>query len=84
MKTKVANLIKILGITVNEIVIDIDLEDITVNSLEWVPETDTIILHVWFEAEDEEGEYEYDVDFETLSIEDQRYIYNILSKFCMN
>ncbi len=82
MKTKVANLIKILGITVNEIVIDIDLEDITVNSLEWVPETDTIILHVWFEAEDEE--YEYDVDFETLSIEDQKYIYNILSKFCMN
>ena len=84
MKTKVANLIKILGITANEIVIDINLEDITINSLEWVSENDTIILHVWFEAEDEEGEYEYDVDFETLSIEDQRYIYNILSKFCMN
>ena len=84
MKKKVVNLIKILGITVNEIVIDIEFGDYKIDSLEWVPETDTIILHIWFEVEDEEAEYEYDVDFETLSTTDQKQIYTILSKYCMN
>ncbi len=84
MKKKVANLIKILGITVNEIVIDIEVGDYKINSLEWVPETDKVILHIWFEVEDEEGEYEYDVDFEILSAVDQKQIYTILSKYCMN
>jgi hypothetical protein len=84
MKKKVANLIKILGITVNEIVIDIEVGDYKINSLEWIPETDKVILHIWFEVEDEEGEYEYDVDFEILSAVDQKQIYTILSKYCMN
>jgi len=84
MKKKVANLIKILGITVNEIVIDIEVGDYKINSLEWIPETDKVVLHIWFEVEDEEGEYEYDVDFEILSAVDQKQIYTILSKYCMN
>ena len=84
MKKKVADLIKILGITVNEIVIEVEFGEYTINSLEWISETDTIILHIWFKVEGDKLEYEYDADFDTLSEEDQKKLYNILSKYCMN
>jgi hypothetical protein len=84
MKKQVAALIKLLGITVNELVMDVDLEAFTFNSIEWVPEDNKIILHIWFDVEDNDGEFELDVDFDTLSNEDQKLIYNTLAKLCLN
>lgn len=84
MKKQVATLIKLLGITVNELVIDIELESYMINSLEWMPDDDKIILHIWFEVEDDEGDFELDIDFDTLSKEDQKIIYATLAKLCLN
>ncbi|MBA3985009.1 MAG: hypothetical protein H0X63_00145, partial [Flavobacteriales bacterium] len=56
-----------LGITENEIVIEIVLSDSIINSLEWIPKSNQIILHIWFDIIDENGleaEYEFDVDFD--------------------
>lgn len=84
MKKQVATLIKLLGITVNELVMDIELESYMINSIEWIPEDDKIILHIWFEVEDDEGDFELDIDFDTLTDEDQKIIYNTLAKLCLN
>ena len=84
MKKQVATLIKLLGITVNELVMDIELESYMINSIEWIPEDDKIILHIWFEVEDDEGDFELDIDFYTLTDEDKKIIYNTLAKLCLN
>lgn len=74
MKKKVKDLIKITGIGLNELVIEIPLGDITFNSIEFVEESDKIILHKF---EDEDLDYEF--DFEDLDEEKQILVYKQLS-----
>ncbi len=73
MKKKVRDLIKILGIGLNELVIDFDLEDFTFNSIEWDEENNKIILHRF------EDDFDYELDFEELNDDQQLMIYKILS-----
>lgn len=67
MKKNVIELIRVLGIGMYEIVIDIELNGIIFNSIEWVKEEDKVILHVF------DGGYDYSCDFNDLS-EDQKTI----------
>ncbi len=74
MKKKVKDLIKITGIGLNELIIDISIGEIIFNSIEYVEDSDKIILHKF---EDEDLDYEF--DFEDLDEDKQILIYKQLS-----
>ena len=76
MKNKIVQLIKILGIGIHELVIDINLDCGSFESIEWNKEEDKIYLHI-FEDED----IDITFDFEELSEEDQLKLYQILAIF---
>ena len=73
MKEKVKDLIKILGIGLYELVVDINVGEITFNSIEWIEDDKTILLHIF------EDDMDYFIDFEELSDENQLIIYKYLS-----
>ena len=74
MKEKVRDLIKILGIGLCELVIDINVGDMTFNSIEWLEEEEVILLHIF-----DEEDMDYFIDFDELSTENQIAIYKTLS-----
>jgi hypothetical protein len=74
MKNKVKDLILILGMGINELVIDINVGETTFNSIEWSPEEDKILMHIF-----EENDYDYFCDFEDLTSEQQLLVYKSLS-----
>jgi hypothetical protein len=74
MKEKVRDLIKILGIGLHELVIDINIDGVIFNSIEWVEEEEIILLHIF-----DDDEMDYFIDFEELSTESQIVIYKSLS-----
>lgn len=74
MKEKVRDLIKILGIGLYELVIDINVGDMTFNSIEWLEEEEVILLHIF-----EDDDIDYFIDFEELSTENQIIIYKNLA-----
>ena len=76
MKNKIIQLIKILGIGINELVIDINLDCGSFESVEWDKEEDKVYLHIF---EDEDIDIAF--DFEELSEEDQLKLYQILAIF---
>lgn len=80
MKKKVIKLIQILGIGLNELVIDIELSFITFNSIEWIRGENKIYLHIL----DAYDDLELSFDFDDLSKEDKREIFNILSAIAYN
>jgi len=74
MKEKVRDLIKILGIGLYELVIDINVGDMTFNSIEWLEKEEVILLHIF-----EDDNVDYFIDFEELSTENQIIIYKTLA-----
>jgi hypothetical protein len=82
MKKDIINIIKILGIDCLEIVIDITLETIIVNSIEYLKDEDIILLHI-FTIENGE-EIDSEIDFDGLSDADQHTIYLGLTQFIYN
>lgn len=80
MKKKVTKLIKILGIGLNELIIDMELSFITFNSIEWVKGENKIYLHIL----DAYDDLELSFDFDDLSKEDKQEVYNILSAIAYN
>lgn len=69
-KKSLISIIKFLGINLNEVVVDIPLEEITFNSIEWV-KPNKIILHQIID--DLDMEYDFD-DFEE-SVKMEIYIF---------
>ena len=59
MKKKLISLIKILGITQDEVIIDIDVLETTFNTIEWRRKGNQVILHKFLEG-DIEIEFNYD------------------------
>lgn len=80
MKKKVINMIKILGIGLTELVMDITLSEATFNSIEWCPEDDIIWLHIFREDDDIQVSF----DYEDLPEDDQLHIYMLLSSILYN
>ncbi len=78
MKKKVAQIIKILGIGINELIIDIELDTITVNSIEWSPSDKKIYLHIF------NDDMDIELDFDDLSDINQEIIYKNLSQITYN
>lgn len=74
MKDKISQLIRILGIGINELIIDIDLDCGSFESIEWNKDEDKIYLHI-FEGE----EFDITFDFDELDKDDQLKVYKILS-----
>jgi hypothetical protein len=61
IKKRVIPLIVLLTINCNELIFDIKLkEDLTFNSIEWLRETNQIILHKFID------EYDYEYNFDEL------------------
>ena len=59
MKKKLISLIKILGITQDEVILDIDILETTFNTIEWRRKGNQVILHKFLEG-DIEIEFNYD------------------------
>jgi hypothetical protein len=76
MKEKVIDLIQILGAGLNELVFDFEIDGVKFNSIEWVPEEDQILLHIF---EDEETDWH--CDFECIDIDKQIKVYKTILTF---
>lgn len=77
MKDKIIDLIRILGIGFNELVFDFEIDGVKFNSIEWVPEEDKVLLHIF----DDENEMDHHCDFEGIDIDKQIKVYRVLSTF---
>lgn len=80
MKKKVIKLIQILGIGLSELIIDIELGFITINSIEWVKGENKLYLYVF----DIDSDMELSFDFDDLSKGDKKTIYEVLSAITYN
>lgn len=78
MKQEVINIIKILGIGLNEITVDIDLGYIVANSIELIPIKNDIIIHSFMD------DLDIEFNFDELDSDIQEEIYRNLSKLVYN
>ena len=78
MLNKIIQIIKILGIGVNELIIDIELDSITINSIEWIQSSNKVVVHIFDE------DYDIEMDFDDLSDENQLIILKTLSALIYN
>jgi hypothetical protein len=76
MKGKLISILKILGIGFTEVVIDIDLSDITINTIEI--KSDNIILHAF------KNNIDVEIPFDDIDIQDQMIIYETLKTLLYN
>ena len=80
MKRKISKIIKILGIGLTELVIDIDLSLGTFNSIEWIKSENKIWLHMFHEDDD----IQISFDFDDLDKIDKYVVYTLLSSIAYN
>ena len=80
MKRKLAKVIRILGIGLNELVIDIETSVATFNSVEWSKSENKIWLHIFHDDE----EIQLTFDFDDLDVLDQYIIFSLLSSIAYN
>jgi hypothetical protein len=71
-RKRLISIIKYLGITFDEVIIDIIVEGVTFNSIEWRRDTNQIILHKFIE------ELDYEIDFDELPSKIKKQIYLFL------
>ena len=80
MKKKVATIIRIIGIGLNELVMDFHTSVATFNSIEWVKSDNKIYLHIFHDDDD----IQISFDFDDLEKNDKLEIYVILSSILYN
>jgi len=78
MKEEIINVIKILGIGVKELILDIDLGFFYVSSIEFI-EPDEIILHSF-----EDDDTDVELNFDDLEEKHQKHLWLILSVLLYN
>lgn len=79
MRNDVIKLIKILGIGLTELVIDIPLDITTVNSIEYDKNSDKIYVYIWTS-----DDLEIQIEFDDLSDKNKKIIHQSLSKIVNN
>jgi len=79
MKKKLIPLIKILGITQDEVIIDIDILETTFNTIEWRRKGNQVILHKFLE-----GDIEIEFNYDELSRKLKKEIYLFLLRETLN
>ncbi len=75
MKEELINIIKILGIGLVELYVEIDLGFLYIHSIEYDKNSESIILHNF--VDDLDLEYDYD----DLEEDEKKYIFSLLSAF---
>lgn len=65
LRKKVINSIKILGIGIRELVFDIELSEMTINSIEFDDKHNIVLLHIF------KGDLDMTYDFDDLSEKDK-------------
>jgi len=80
MKKKLAKIIRILGIGLTELVIEIETSVAVFNSIEWSKSENKIWLHIFHEEED----IQITFDFDDLDVLDQYIIFSLLSSITYN
>lgn len=78
-KNKIIPIVRIVGITLDEILVDIEIEWITIHSVEWRRSDNKVYVHTFLE-----DDYDIEMDFEDLPIEDQKLIYTTLAQYTLN
>jgi hypothetical protein len=79
VKKKLISLIKILGITQDEVIIDIDILETTFNTIEWRRKGNQVILHKFLE-----GDIEIEFNYDELSRKLKKEIYLFLLRETLN
>ena len=80
MKKKIIKIIRILGIGLNELVIDIETSIAVFDSIEWSKSENKIWLHIFHDEEN----IQITFDFDDLDILDQYIIFSLLSSIAYN
>lgn len=70
-KKKLVSLIKYLGITIDEVVVDIIVDEVIFNSIEWRKKSNQVILHKFVDDLD----YEFNYDELPKKLKDQIYLF---------
>jgi len=73
LKNKIINCIKLSGFGLTEIIIDIEIDGVVFNSIEWDSKQNKIFLHVFV------SEYDYSWDYDDLEYSNKLKIWEILS-----
>jgi hypothetical protein len=76
MRDEIKSIIKILGIKYNEVIIDIDMGDYLINSIEL--RDDDILLHTFIDSID------FEFSFEELSEKDKNFLFLSLRGYLYN
>ena len=78
MKKRISQIIKIMGIGMDELIIDIDLLDYTINSIEWSESENKIYLHIFH------SDLDIEIDFDDISKENKKILLLSLSQLIYN
>jgi hypothetical protein len=73
IRKKVIELIELIGINVSEVVLDIQLSEMTINTIEWIPSEDVLLVHVF------QDDLDFFYDFDELLEVDRLLILTTLS-----
>jgi hypothetical protein len=73
IRKKVIELIELIGININELVLDIQLSEMTINTIEWIPSEDVLLVHVF------QDDLDFFYDFDELLEVDRLLILTTLS-----
>jgi hypothetical protein len=73
IRKKVVDLIELIGINVSEVVLDIKLSEMSINTIEWIPSEDVLLVHVF------QDDLDFFYDFDDLPEEDRILILTTLS-----
>lgn len=73
IRKKVIDLIELIGINVSEVVLDIQLSEMTINTIEWIPSEDVLLVHVF------QDDLDFFYDFDELLEVDRLLILTTLS-----
>jgi hypothetical protein len=79
MKKKISQIIKIIGIGLTEIIINIEIDNVTINSIEWVQSNDKIYLHIF-----QDDNVDIEMDFDDLSEGNKFIVLKTLSEIIYN
>lgn len=73
IRKKVIELIELIGTNVSEVVLDIKLSEMTINTIEWIPSEDVLLVHVF------QDDLDFFYDFDELLEVDRLLILTTLS-----
>lgn len=79
MKKEVIKAIRIMGVGTKELIMDFSLSVGLFNSIEWVSDTNRLILHMF-----DMNDFDLSVDWEDLSADDRLEVYVVLMSILYN